>query len=357
MRKSVKRKTGQGKTVMLCLFLLVLVCLAGMLVLRMNAADRVPAFEAESIPAPGAEETREPEAQMEKKTPETVEQTDAQKVEPAVDQVPSASADPMPESIAEPAGSMPVRTAVYTAETYQLVTDMVFTMRREGESGERVIRALLEELKAEDPELGDLWEDIMNYWLSVSGDFIVNVGALPNGLPEDNSLCITVLGFQLMHDGEMAPELVGRCEIALAAAQQYPNAFVLVTGGGTASGNREATEAGVMADWLSARGVSPERIIVEDRSLTTDQNASLSCKILSEQYPQIREMAIVSSDYHVALGSMLFTEAALLYGYRHSCEAPYTVVSNAGFATSGNPEYSNPRNFAGDIWIMADPTY
>ena len=64
---------------------------------------------------------------------------------------------------------------------------------------------------------------------------------------------------------------------------------------------------------------------------------------------------MVSSDYQVALGSMLFTEAALLYAYEHDGAAPYEVVSNAGFATSGNPVYSNPRMFPSDMWILADP--
>ena len=66
---------------------------------------------------------------------------------------------------------------------------------------------------------------------------------------------------------------------------------------------------------------------------------------------------MVSSDYHVALGSMLFTEAALLYAYEHDCAVPYEVVSNVGFATSGNPVYSNPRMFPSDMWILADPHY
>ena len=79
--------------------------------------------------------------------------------------------------------------------------------------------------------------------------------------------------------------------------------------------------------------------------------------ILAEQYPRIRQLAMVSSDYHVALGSMLFTEAALLYAYEHDCAMPYEVVSNAGFATSGNPVYSNPRMFPSDMWILADPHY
>ena len=112
-----------------------------------------------------------------------------------------------------------------------------------------------------------------------------------------------------------------------------------------------------MAEWFISHGIAQNRIIVEKNSLTTDQNATFSCAILAEQYPQIRELAIVSSDYHVGMGCMLFTEAALLYAFEHDSEVPYQVVSNAGFATTGNPLYSNPMHFAPDIWRMADPQY
>ena len=245
----------------------------------------------------------------------------------------------------------------YDEHTYQLVTDIIYTMRNRGEEEEASIRTLLKELKETDPALGTMWEGIADYWFYVCRDFTVNPGRLPDGLPEDDSLGIVVLGFQLLSSGEMAPELVGRCETALACAAQYPNAYLIVTGGGTASGNRSATEADVMAAWLEEHGIGKEKIIIENRSLTTDQNASNTCSILAEQHPGIRSLAMVSSDYHVALGSMLFTEAAQLYAYEHDCEVPYQVVSNAGYATSGNPIYSNPRMFPSDMWILADPHY
>ena len=274
---------------------------------------------------------------------------------------------PTPAASPIPAGTETVPTAggaaigrenkQYDEHTYQLVTDIIYTMRNRGEEEEPSIRALLQELKETDPALGTMWEGIADYWFYVCRDFTVNQGRLPDGLPEDDSLGIVVLGFQLMGDGEMAPELVGRCETALACAVQYPNAYLIVTGGGTASGNRSATEADVMAAWLEEHGIRKEKIIIENRSLTTDQNASNTCSILAEQHPGIRSLAMVSSDYHVALGSMLFTEAALLYAYEHDCEVPYQVVSNAGYATSGNPIYSNPRMFPSDMWILADPHY
>ena len=245
----------------------------------------------------------------------------------------------------------------YDEQTYQLVTDIIFTLRNQGEDGEASVRSLLKELEEADPALGKLWTGIVDYWFYVSRDLVINTGTVPDGLPEDDSLGIVVLGFQLLYDGGMTPELIGRCETALAGARRYPEARIVVTGGGTAAGNREATEAGVMADWFAEHGIPRDRIVVENKSLTTDQNAAFACRILAEQYPGIQALMIVTSDYHVALGSMLFTEAALLYACEHECPAPYQVVSNSAFATSGNPIYSNPRRFTSDVWILADPKY
>ena len=245
----------------------------------------------------------------------------------------------------------------YNAETYQMVSDMVYLCRSEAPDREEQIQTLLENLKVANPALGETWDGIMQYWRYVNTDMPIRREGLPDSLPQDDSLCLVVLGFQLLPDGDMAPELLGRCELALACVQQYPNAYLAVTGGGTAFKNKEVTEAGVMADWFEARGIAPERIIREDRSQTTDQNAVNTCAILAEQYPQIQTLAVITSDYHVPLGCLMFAEAALLYGLKNG-RIPYAVEENAAFTTDGlTPGYTGMRNQAPYVWTMADPHY
>ena len=137
---------------------------------------------------------------------------------------------------------------------------------------------------------------------------------LPDNLPEDDSLCLVGLGFQLNPDGTMREELIERLKVMLSAAEKYPRALIICTGGGTAPDDPSATEAGRMAEWLEARGVDPSRLIVEDQSLTTAQNAIFSFDILAEKYPQVKQLAIVSSDYHIATGVLLFGAEAILRG-------------------------------------------
>ena len=354
--------SSPGKAWKKWIFVLVLLLLLGMLLLRWLKEplpdsvlqEQTAEEKAEEIhPENSVLQTRpalvpEPEAEVDDLTVNT-ENRESESPNPTT---------PLPADVQTVNSSeQPERKAVYTEQTYQLVTDLVYTRRHQGSQGESKIQGLLAELKTADPALGTLWEGIMDYWKYAGEELTINRDILPDGLPEDNSLCIAVLGFQLLYDGEMAPELEGRCKTALASAKKYPNAYLLVTGGGTAYGNRSATEADVMAKWLEEHGIAPERILIENRSLTTDQNASFSCGIMTRSYPEIHSLAIVSSDYHIALGSMLFTEASLIYAYEHNCEMPYHVISNAGFRTAGNETYSNPAYFGSDIWVMANPTY
>ncbi len=246
----------------------------------------------------------------------------------------------------------------YTSETYQLVTDMVYAYRTYGTAGHTQVEAALVSLKQTDPQLGALWEEIMKEWIRVSEELTVTPGSLPDGLPKDDSLCIAVMGYHLSADGAMLPEMLGRCETALQLLQKYPNAILALTGGGTAPANADATEAEVMAQWFLKQGISSDRMIVEAESLTTGQNAKNTCEILAEQYPQVKKIAVVSSDYHIAQCELLFTEAALLHAYLNDRDVPFEVAGYAAFETAGTPEdYSDPSNLWLDVWVMADPHY
>ena len=191
-------------------------------------------------------------------------------------------------------------------------------------SGERDELAL-SALSSADPHSGKKWADIMDLW---EAPVTVNE-ELPDGLPDDGSLCLAVLGFQLNPDGTMREELIERLKVALTASEKYPQAFIVCTGGGTAADDPAASEAGRMAEWLEKHGVEPSRLIVEDRSLTTAQNAIFTFDILEAQYPQVRQIAIISSDYHIATGVLLFGAEAILR------DSGAKVVSNAAWHAPG----------------------
>ena len=205
-----------------------------------------------------------------------------------------------------------------------------------GQEAEKHIQALLKELRSVDADAADRWENIMAVWENANSDLTIHEGVLPDGLPDTDELCIVVLGFQLQPDGTMRDELIERLKVAKRSAEKYPNALIVCTGGGTASEDKTATEAGRMAQWLIENGVAPERVIAEDRSLTTAQNAIFTYNILAEKYPQVNTLAIVSSDYHIATGTLLFEAEAILRAEQAGAET-MRVVSNAAWrAPSGS---------------------
>lgn len=204
-----------------------------------------------------------------------------------------------------------------------------------GGEAEQKTEELLKELSAADPAAGAKWEKIMRLWRTVNDGLDIQENILPDGLPDTDELCMIVLGFQLNPDGSMKDELIERLTVAKASAEKYPNALIVCTGGGTASENPDATEAGEMAEWLIENGVDASRVIVENQSLTTAQNAIYTYRILTEQYPQVKKLAIVSSDYHIATGTLLFEAEAILRAEEPGKEA-MTVISNAAWpAPSG----------------------
>lgn len=312
------------------LLVLLCICLAGVLLLRIRTGKAAPAPAATASPAPTAASTEIP-------TPSPV---------------PSETPTPVPT----PVPTVFVRPKGYTEESYRLVSDMCYAYGDRQEAAVDIISEDLAALSVLDPALGALWGKIMRLWSAVNTELTVNDALLPDGLPEDDSLCIVVLGFQLESDGSMAPELRGRCETALACAGKYPKALIAVTGGGTAWQNPGVTEAGVMAAWLTEHGISPERIITEDASMTTADNAVFTCRILRERYPKVKSLAVVSSDYHVPLGVLLFQEQAYLDEYETGT-LPFSVISNAAYHTDGRYQPDSPMMQKTWLWSVADPHY
>ena len=205
------------------------------------------------------------------------------------------------------------------------------------DDAETDINCLLYELSELDPELGQAWGSIMEYWSYVDNNMTIYPEILPNGLPQTNALCIVVLGYALADDGSMRQELVGRLQAALASSQKYPNAFILCTGGGTAEYNKKVTEAGQMAKWLINNGVDKNRIIVEDQSFSTVSNAVNSHKILSEKYPQVTHLALVTSEYHLPRACLLFHAQTTLEAMKTGLQ-PLIIAANAAFDTGRGSE-------------------
>ena len=213
--------------------------------------------------------------------------------------------------------------------SWELIEKIVVLYGANGEAAADRISELHAELETIDADAAQKWGAILQLWHN--DELTVNEDILPDGLPDTEELCLVALGFQLAPDGSMKEELIHRLETVKRSAEKYPNAVIVCTGGGTARDNPAATEAGEMAKWLKENGIDASRIFAEDKSRTTAQNAVYTLDLLQKECPQVRQLAIISSDYHIATGALLFGAELILRE-----EDNIRVVSNAAWkAPSG----------------------
>ena len=218
----------------------------------------------------------------------------------------------------------------------EIIEEMVVDRGSYGAEADQRVKELLQELKTADPDAAARWEAVMRLWDDSNTSLEIHYDLLPEGLPDTDELAIIALGFQLAPDGSMREELIERLKVVLSSAEKYPNALIVCTGGGTAAENASVTEAGRMAEWLIKQGVDPQCVIVEDKSVTTAQNAIYTFDILEEKYPQVRQLAIVSSDYHIATGTLLFGAESILRAKEAGKETIHVVSNAAWKAPSGS---------------------
>ncbi|MFS0750397.1 YdcF family protein [Oceanobacillus sp. 1P07AA] len=172
-----------------------------------------------------------------------------------------------------------------------------------GEEARTDVARTLDLMDEEFPEDYTIWNAVIDRWDWIENEMEENLNVAPDGLPEDDTHVFVVLGFALDSNGEMEDELIGRLEVALNSAEKYPNSYVLVTGGVEKNG---WTEGDRMHDWLVDHGLSEDRIIVENESSNTVENASNSFEILYNNYDDIDSFSMITSQYHLKRSSIFY---------------------------------------------------
>ena len=119
--------------------------------------------------------------------------------------------------------------------------------------------------------------------------------------PEKDRDYIIVLGCAIRKDGTPTPLLRGRVDRALDFARKQEQATgkapVFVLSGG--QGDDEViSEAASMANYLAERGVSEDRMILEDRSTDTEENMRNSKELIFARDPNAK-VAFSTTNYHV----------------------------------------------------------
>ena len=154
---------------------------------------------------------------------------------------------------------------------------------------------------------------VVNYLLLVAYNFLINL-ALYQFVPRQyNQDYLIVLGAGLAKGETVTPLLASRINRAIQYAQKQVDKGrkmpKLIMSGGQ-GGDEKIPEAKAMAEYAIGRGISPESILLEDKSKNTYQNMQFSAKVAAKDFGGEKYRAkFFSNNYHI-FRAALFAKAA-----------------------------------------------
>ncbi len=118
-------------------------------------------------------------------------------------------------------------------------------------------------------------------------------------VPEDDCRYLLVLGCQIRGD-HITKSLRKRLDTAYDYAKKNDSVTIIVSGGQGEGEN--LSEAQAMKNYLVERGIDEKRILMEDRSVNTDQNMRFSAAFIQNKQDKV---GIVTSNFHIFRARLL----------------------------------------------------
>lgn len=128
------------------------------------------------------------------------------------------------------------------------------------------------------------------------------IGTKAKGAEEFSGDYVIVLGAGVNGSVPSRP-LRERLQAAKAYLEEHPQAMAVLSGG---KGSHEnISEARCMYDWLTERGISPERLRMEDKATSTQENLRFSLDLIqAETGSRPERVTVISNEYHLARASI-----------------------------------------------------
>ena len=126
-------------------------------------------------------------------------------------------------------------------------------------------------------------------FLLIEGLILAQFGAKA---PDGADYCL-ILGAQMKHHGP-SDVLRRRLDTAIKYLEENPETIVIVSGGKGV--NEPVTEARGMYEYLTKRGIEPERILLEEKSGNTWENLHYSSELLDLEKDIV---VLVTNNFHV----------------------------------------------------------
>ena len=144
------------------------------------------------------------------------------------------------------------------------------------------------------PDRMPMWIPVSMVTLCASGSLVVLTvlilifGRIPAAAEPD-------LDYVIVLGASVKPEGVSR---TAEYAKQNPSTMLILSGGQGA--DEPCTEASAMRQYLAEKGVSPERMILEEQSQSTTENIAYSRLLLKEKAENGKqEVGILTSNFHL----------------------------------------------------------
>lgn len=137
---------------------------------------------------------------------------------------------------------------------------------------------------------------------------------------------VIVLGCQI-RGSKPSGSLINRCKVAADYLEEHPDAVCIASGG--QGSDEDLSEGQCIFNLLTERGISPDRIYIEDKSTNTDENVANSVKII-EEHGFSKEVAVATNDYHEKRAEMICKKNGLT---AYSVPARATKLSRPTFFT------------------------
>ena len=142
--------------------------------------------------------------------------------------------------------------------------------------------------------------------------------------PADGQDCtVVVLGCQVFPDGHPSLMLRGRIQAAYRYLTDHPEAVCIASGG--QNGSEPVSEAQCIRDTLVSMGIAPERILLEDRSRSTEENLAFSARLIAERGLPTA-VAVASDNFH-QLRAAIWAQRSGLTPYSDGCASPWFLTA------------------------------
>lgn len=166
---------------------------------------------------------------------------------------------------------------------------------------------LLGKLRQKKPRLGKILFRVFTLCLCVVLTFAliteILVFSASGGDSSPESEYVLVLGAGV-HGTVPSRSLAQRLQTALDYLNTYPDAVCIVSGG--QGGGEDMTEALCMFNWLTEKGIDPQRIWQEDKATSTMENIQFTLDLIEEKTgTRPSSMAVISSEYHLYRASLM----------------------------------------------------